>query len=511
MRLDSASSSTSRLPPRIPTNPPGCQWRGARTAPFMIGEMSVRSMLRPLVCVLVALNITGARAANAENGSDLWLRYRPLPDATRARYSNTIRTIAVPIRSPTGDVIAAELSRGLRGLLGRDVPRGDQADSGAVIVGTPSASPAIAALGWDAGLRAAGEEGYVVRSTQASGHPAIVIASIGEPGALYGTFRFLRELQTREPIASFDIVDRPRLKRRLLNHWDNLDGSIERGYAGRSLFWPAPSESRIVDYARANASIGINGAVLNSVNANAEMLSAPWLDKVTAIARVLRPYRIRVYLAANFAAPVMIGGLKTANPREAAVARWWREKGDEIYRRMPDFGGFVVKANSEGQPGPQDYGRTHADGANLLADAVAPHGGVVMWRAFVYNASVDPDRVKRAYTEFVPLDGSFRDNVFAQVKNGPLDFQPREPFHPIFGAMPRTPLMAELQITQEYLGQSTHAVYLAPMWAEFLNADTYAKGAGSLVSRVVDGSLEGKRETGIAGVANTGLDQNWTG
>jgi alpha-glucuronidase len=207
----------------------------------------------------------------------------------------------------------------------------------------------------------------------------------------------------------------------------------------------------------------------------------------------------------------MLDSLPTDDPLDPAVARWWRAKADEIYRLIPDFGGFVVKANSEGQPGPQDYGRTHADGANVLADAVAPHGGIVMWRAFVYNADGDPDRVKRAYTEFVPLDGRFRENVFAQVKNGPLDFQPREPLHPLFGAMPKTPLMAELQITQEYLGQANHLVYLAPMWKEFLDADTYAQGPGSLVAKVIDGSLEGKRRTGIAGVANTGRDVNWSG
>jgi alpha-glucuronidase len=234
---------------------------------------------------------------------------------------------------------------------------------------------------------------------------------------------------------------------------------------------------------------------------------------------VLRPYRIRVYLAANFAAPKVLGALTTDDPLDPAVARWWKGKADEIYRLIPDFGGFVVKANSEGQPGPQDYGRTHADGANALADAVAPHGGIVMWRAFVYDERVDPDRVKRAYAEFVPLDGRFRDNVFAQVKSGPLDFQPREPFHPLFGAMPKTPLMAELQITQEYMGQANHLVYLAPMWKEFLDADTYAKGPGSLVSKVIDGSLDGRalrpvdgqRRTGIAGVANTGRDVNWSG
>ena len=296
-----------------------------------------------------------------------------------------------------------------------------------------------------------------------------------------------------------------------MNHWDNLDGTIERGYAGRSLWWPDRDDQRLRDYARANASIGINGAVINSVNANPQSLTAPLLVAAAGVAQVLRPYGIRVYLAANFAAPKMLGDTSTDDPLDPAVAKWWRAKADDIYRLIPDFGGFVVKANSEGQPGPRDYGRSHADGANVLADAVAPHGGIVMWRAFVYDADADADRVKRAYTEFVPLDGRFRENVFAQVKNGPLDFQPREPFHPLFGAMPKTPLMAELQITQEYLGQANHLVYLAPMWKEFLDADTYAQGAGSLVAKVIDGTLEGKSRTGMAGVANTGRDVNWSG
>jgi alpha-glucuronidase len=305
------------------------------------------------------------------------------------------------------------------------------------------------------------------------------------------------------------------MDRRLLNHWDNLDGSIERGYAGTSLWkWnelPARIDPRVEDYGRANASLGINGVVLNNVNANPSILTAEYLQKCAALARALRPYGIRVYLSVNFAAPQIIGGLKTADPLDAGVARWWRDKASEIYGHIPDFGGFLVKANSEGQPGPQDYGRTHAEGANVLADAVAPHGGIVLWRAFVYSADVDPDRIKRAYLEFVPLDGRFRDNVIVQVKNGPLDFQPREPFSPLFGATPRTPLMAELQITQEYLGHSVHLVYLAPMWKEVLDADTYAAGPGSFVKKVIDGTLHGHRLNGIAGVANTGSDANWTG
>jgi alpha-glucuronidase len=467
--------------------------------------------LRLRTVCLALLMLAAAAPLRAESGSDLWLRYRTLPDgAERTAYRRDLTAVVVSMTSPTGDAIARELTRGLTGLLGVEVTRAQQPRTGTLVVGT-AASPTIRALGWNAALTDLGDEGYVIRRATIDRATVIVVASTGDAGALYGAFHLLRLVQLRQRMANLNVRERPRLGRRLLNHWDNLDGSIERGYAGRSFFWPEPNLARIADYARANASIGINGSVINSVNANPQSLTAPYLQKAAAIAGILRPYKIRVYLAANFAAPRAIGGLQTNDPLDPAVAAWWKAKAEEIYTLIPDFGGFVVKANSEGQPGPQDYGRTHADGANLLADAVASRGGVVMWRAFVYNAEVDPDRVKRAYAEFVPLDGTFRPNVFAQVKNGPLDFQPREPFHPMFGAMPKTPLMAELQITQEYLGQSTHLVYLAPMWKEFLDADTFARGAGSTVSKVIDGTLEGKRETGIAGVANTGLDPNWTG
>jgi alpha-glucuronidase len=472
---------------------------------------------RLLISAGVLVGVMGVAAAiEAETGYDLWLRYRKVTDPALLRtYRESVTSIVVRPGSPTGRAGATELQRGLTGLLGASVPVEDQVrGDGALVLGTPSTSSAVAALNWLDTLRPLGEDGYVIRSTRVGRHAATVIASIGETGALYGAFHFLRLMQTQQPLAHLDIAVRPRLERRLLNHWDNLDGTIERGYAGPSLWWggrPEIDTRRIRDYARANASIGINGTVINNVNADARSLTAAYLQKTAAIARELRPFGIRVYLSANFAAPRNPGGLPTADPLDAAVGQWWRAKADEIYRAVPDFGGFVVKANSEGQPGPQDYGRTHADGANVIADAVAPHGGIVMWRAFVYNADVDPDRIKRAYLEFVPLDGRFRDNVMVQVKNGPLDFQPREPFHPLFGAMPATPLMGELQITQEYLGHANHLVYLAPMWKEFLDADTYARGPGSSVAGVIDGSLEGKRRTGIAGVANTGANVNWTG
>ena len=471
---------------------------------------------RALAATALSLVLACGSPAAAETGYDLWLRYVPVEDAAaRAAYRQAIRTLVVQQPSPTGAVVARELSRGLRGLLGAEVEtaaavRGD----GALVVGS-SASPIVAALGWGDALEQQGPEGFLIRSARIGHHTAIVIASKGDTGTLYGAFHLLRLMQTGRPLTALDVAERPQFARRLLNHWDNLDGTIERGYAGRSLWkWdelPGRVDPRVEDYARANASVGINGTVINSVNANPLSLSREYLEKAAALARVMRPYGIRVYLSANFAAPRLLGRLPTADPLDPAVARWWKDKAAEIQSIIPDFGGFLVKANSEGQPGPQDYGRTHADGANVLADAVAPHGGIVMYRAFVYDADVDPDRVKRASKEFVPLDGRFRDNVFVQVKNGPLDFQPREPFHPMFGAMPKTPLMAELQITQEYLGHSTHLVYLAPMWKEFLDADTYAKGPGTMVARVVDGTTHGYRDTGIAGVANTGDDPNWTG
>src|SRR5262245_24003814 len=479
--------------------------------------MRQTALLRVSATVLAAVVLVPAVPAAAETGYDLWLRYRPItePGPLRA-YRNALTAIAAPAAAPTSDLAVAELKRGLEGLLATapTVGNGVTVD-GTIVLGTPRSSPSVKALGWDADLDALGDEGFRIRGTRVGAHRAIVIASRSDVGVLHGAFHFLRLVQTGRPVDALAIDQKPRVALRILDHWDNLDGTVERGYAGASLWkWaelPDRVDPRIADYARANASIGVNGVVLNNVNASADSLTAPYLAKAAAIARVLKPYGIRTYLSANFAAPRSIGGLQTADPLDPAVAKWWKAKADEIYAAIPDFGGFLVKANSEGQPGPQDYKRTHADGANVLADAVAPHGAIVMYRAFVYDASVDPDRVKRAYLEFVPLDGRFRDNVLVQVKNGPLDFQPREPFHPLFGAMPKTPLLAELQVAQEYLGHSNHLVYLGPMWKEFLDADTFAHGPGSSVSRVVDGTVDRWPRTGIAGVANTGRDGNWCG
>lgn len=324
-----------------------------------------------------------------------------------------------------------------------------------------------------------------------------IITARTQIGLLYGKYAILRGEQGES---------HPYFKLRILNHWDNLDGSVERGYAGNSIFWSEEffnennfqlstfSFQLINRYAEACASIGINGTVLNNVNASPKILTSPYLNKVKEIADILRPWGIRVYLSVNFGSPKALGEVNTADPLNTKVRRWWQKKVKEIYRQISDFGGFLVKANSEGQPGPFDYGRTHADGANMLADALKPYGGIVMWRSFVYGAKHQgEDRVKQAVSEFAELDGQFRDNVILQSKNGPLDFQPREPYAPIFDHMKHTSQMAELQITQEYLGQSKHLVYLAPMWQEFF---TY---------------VEPSRLVGIAGVANIGLNTNWCG
>ena len=417
--------------------------------------------------------------------------------------------------SATFDAIRLELTNGFNGLLGRGAPINTQGDKGSLVIGTPSSSTFIARLPLSRELSELGPEGYVVRLIKSGPHSTVVIASQSDIGALYGTFHFLRLMQTLQSIENINISEKPRLRLRVLDHWDNLDGSVERGYAGHSLWeWsalPSNTDPRLRDYARANASIGINGSVLNNVNANALILTNEYLQKVAAIAGVFRPYGLQVYLSARFSAPIDIGGLKTADPLDPEVQQWWKIKTDEIYKLIPDFGGFVVKANSEGQPGPRTYNRTHADGANMLAAAVAPHNGVIMWRAFVYDMKPGYDRAGAAYENLQPFDGKFAPNVLLQIKNGPIDFQPREPFHPLFGAMPRTNVMPEFQITQEYMGFSNHLVFLAPMWREFFTSDTYARGRGSTVTKVVDGSLYKQRLTGIAGVANTGTDRNWTG
>lgn len=354
------------------------------------------------------------------------------------------------------------------------------------------------------------KDGYKIISTPEK----IVISAGKEIGLLYGVYHILRLQQTKVDMSHLNTVEKPSYDVRVLDHWDNLDGSIERGYAGRSLWkWedlPGKISQRYEEYARANASVGINSVVLNNVNASPNMLREDYLKKVKALADIFRPYGIKVYLSVNFSSPKVLGGLQNSDPLNKDVQKWWKDKAAEIYRLIPDFGGFLVKANSEGQPGPQDYGRTHADGANMMADALKPYNGIVMWRAFVYSPSKD-DRAKQAYLEFVPLDGKFRDNVIIQIKNGPVDFQPREAFNPLFGALRKTSEMVEFQITQEYLGFSNHLVFLAPLFKETLDSDTYSDGQGSTIAKITDGTLRPAKLTAISAVANIGEDTNWTG
>jgi len=455
--------------------------------------------------------------ARAETGYELWLRYhaienKPLLNAYRA----DIAHLYIAGSSATMKIVQDELITGLSGLLQITISQKTTiAHNGTVVAGTPAGAAIIAQAGLDNDLKKAGGEGFVIVSKITAGKRCIIITANTETGVLYGCFHFLRLLQTGQPIHALHIISAPSVSLRMLNHWDNLNRTVERGYAGLSLWnWhtlPGYIDKRYIDYARANASIGINATVLTNVNANAVILSPAYLEKVKALANVFRPYGIKVFLAARFSAPIEMGGLKTADPLDEEVKNWWKEKAKEIYKYVPDFGGFLVKANSEGQPGPQDYHRTHADGANMLADAVAPFRGIIIWRAFVYSNDNPEDRHKQAYNDFVPLDGKFNSNVMVQVKNGAIDFMPREPFHPLFGAMPKTPIMMEFQVTQEYLGQATNLVFLAPLFREVLQSDTYYNGKGSTVASIINGSADNHALTGIAGVANIGNDINWCG
>jgi alpha-glucuronidase len=451
-----------------------------------------------------AMAAAAPRAPADEDGYQLWLRYRPLPQAAQARLTAQVRSIVLAgTPSPTTQAALDELQTGLAGMLGRSPALAAKIQDGALLLATPATLPELAAgeSPLRAELDALGAEGYLLRRTRLQGHDVTLIAANSDQGLLYGAFAWLRVAAAgKAPEAS----SAPKLQLRVLNHWDNLDRTVERGYAGASIWdwWALPDikDRRYTDYARANASLGINGTVLNNVNAKPESLTAQYIAKTAAVADVLRPYGIKVYLSARFSTPLELHETATADPLSPEVQAWWKRKADEIYRAIPDFGGFLVKANSEGQPGPQDYHRSHADGANMLAAALAPHHGIVMWRAFVYAPGADKasDRAKQAWDEFKPLDGSFAPNVLVQVKNGAIDFQPREPFHPLFGAMPKTPLMMEFQITKEYLGFSTDMAYLGTLFEETLRSDT---GTGTVAQTL----------SGMAGVANIGADRNWTG
>jgi alpha-glucuronidase len=465
-----------------------------------------------LLALCAAMVLTPARA---DDGYQLWLRYAPLDKAASARAGDIGSEVVTASRSPTAKITAEELTRGLSGLLAKKVASGDAIRSnGAVLFGTPKDSPSIAGLALP--LERVGSDGFVIKSAVVKGKRVTVIAGNTDVGALHGAFAFLRLVQTGAALDKLDVVEAPKVQLRMIDHWDNLDRTMERGFSGFSIFnwWELPGhvDPQLTDYARAEASLGINGIVLTNPSGltTAVSLTEPWLKKAAALADLFRPYGIKIYLSARFSCPQELGGLKTGDPLDPQVRAWWKAKADEIYRIIPDFGGFLVKANSEGQPGPQDFGRSHADGANMMAEALAPHGGIVIWRAFVYSPKPE-DRVKQAYNEFKPFDGQFADNVVIQVKNGPLDFQPREPFSPLFGGLEKTPAGIELQITKEYLGFEIHLVYLGTLWQEVLQSDTYAKGPGSTVAHAIDGSLFHNKLSLIAGASNVGTARNWSG
>ncbi|WP_203433473.1 alpha-glucuronidase family glycosyl hydrolase [Jiangella asiatica] len=455
-----------------------------------------------------------AGAPPDEDGYELWLRYRPVEPgdllaAYRRRLTHVVRDgDAEPLASAAG-----ELVRGLSGLLGRPVEEAPApARDGAVVLGT-GASPIVAAHVPAGDLDAVGAEGYLLRGAVVHGHEVVLVAGGGPAGVLYGAFHLLRLLQTRQPLDGLDVCEGPVNPLRLANHWDYLDRVVQWGSAGRSVFhWeelPA-LRPRYTDYARALASIGMNGSVVNIVNAEHEFITTEMIGNLVPLAAVFRAWGIRLYLCANFFSPRAVGGLPTADPLDEDVRAWWRAKADEIYAAIPDFGGFLVKADSEGQPGPIAYGRTHADGANMLAAALEPHGGIVMWRAFVGHEG-GGEFVTAAYNVFRPLDGEFADNAIVQVKFGPIDFQVREPAHPLFGAMPNTNLVMELQVLQEYTGQGRHLCYLVPGWKEILDFDTHADGPGTTVAAVASGRAYGSAHAGLAGVMNLGDDVTWAG
>jgi len=478
--------------------------------------MNISAAQVKIFYIITFLVIMNSNAQSLE-GYDLWLGYSKIEDPViLPEYQRHTKSIFFNNGSAVLETAQKELVRGIDGLLGQPSNiHNSQSLLNTMWVSKKMDLDKDIVKPFKADFEQIGKEGFIIKSITVNDNSILLITANEDIGILYGVFKLLQLMKMHKSFEGINIVDVPKIELRMLNHWDNLDRTVERGYAGFSLWnWqklPEYIDPRYEDYARANASIGINATVLTNVNANSLVLTSAYLDKVAALAEVFRPYGIKVYLTARFSAPIEIGGLNTADPLDKDVIEWWNDRAKKIYKIIPDFGGFLVKANSEGQPGPQNYGRTHVDGANMLANALRPFNGMVIWRAFVYSELDTTDRAKQAFTEFVPYDGNFLDNVLVQVKNGPIDFQPREPFHPTFGAMPNTPLVMEFQITQEYLGFSSHLVFLPKLYEEVLDAETYRKGKKSTVAQVIDGSLFNSKISGMAGVANIGTDLNWTG
>lgn len=462
---------------------------------------------------------------SAEEGYNCWLEYRKIEDESIIKnYKRWCREIITAAQTPVINCAITELCRGIGGMLGIK-PFVSSAPSGTsfIVVGLLGEDEYINKVVQIDEKDRIHEDGYLIKTAEIDDKNYLIITAKTEKGILYGTFCLLRYMQMETEIDSIHKLEIPYNKIRMINHWDNIDGSVERGYAGRSIFYynnkVTDDLNRIKDYARLLASVGINGVVINNVNVHeteTRLITNEFLPGVSKLSEVFRNYGIKTFLSINFAGPVELGKLGTADPLDPDVKEWWKEKVEEIYSFIPGFGGFLVKADSEFRLGPFTYNRNHADGANMLAEALAPFGGIVIWRCFVYNCLQDwrdkkTDRAKAAYENFKPLDGKFHDNVLLQIKNGPMDFQVREPVSPLFGGLSNTNYALELQITQEYTGQQKHLCYLVPMWKEVLEFDTYAKGKGSTVKKIVNGSLFHNKYGGVAGVANVGDDENWTG
>lgn len=455
------------------------------------------------------------------DGYEGWLQYRRTGTESKTgiytMYSNIVA-------SENDEVICTaikELSHGIQGIIGESVTLSEKPPVNPyVMIGTVGKNQAIKDAFIEDTISALKAEGYAIRTDSRSGN--IFIGALTAAGVLYGVFHLLRIMGSGEFIDQLNILENPANNLRMINQWDNMDGSVERGYAGNSIFYEdnhfTNNFGRIQDYARLLASTGINAIAINNVNVHQveSKLLTEFLPDVTKVARIFRGYGIKLFLSINYASTIEIGGLSTADPLEPAVRNWWSDTTEQVYKAIPDFGGFLVKADSENRPGPFTYGRDHADGANMLAEALKPYGGLVIWRCFVYNCKQDwrdrkTDRARAAYDHFRQLDGKFMDNVILQVKNGPIDFQVREPISPLLGAMPQTNQMIEFQIAQEYTGQQRHVCYLVPQWKEVLNFDTHLEGEGTTVKRIVDGSVHGKAYSGFAAVSNIGNDTNWTG
>ncbi|OLS37252.1 alpha-glucuronidase [Bacillus sp. MRMR6] len=450
-----------------------------------------------------------------------WLQYKKIEDqATAKKYTQWCGSITVLGDSPVIESAKKELFLGISSMLGiHPGTRSEiQQQSGLVIAVKDSVGDLV-----DIDFNQLNDDGYVIKTVTFGQRTTIFLVGKKDKGVLYGSFHLLRLMQNRENLHQLEIVENPKNQLRMLNQWDNMDGSIERGYAGNSIFYKdyqfTNELTRIEDYARLLASVGINGIAINNVNVHqveTNLITSSLLPKVAEVSGVFRAYGITTFLSVNYASTIQIGNLPTADPLDSEVREWWKDKAEEIYSYIPDFGGFLVKADSEHRPGPFTYGRSHANGANMLAEALQPFNGIVLWRCFVYNCLQDwrdrsTDRARAAYDHFQPLDGEFHSNVILQIKNGPMDFQVREAVSPLFGAMEKTNQMLEFQITQEYTGQQRHLCYLVPQWKEFLDFDTYAKGRGSEVKKVVDGSLFQNSYSGITAVSNIGSDYNWTG